>query len=111
MTRASTFGYLFGGVFCTTIASMGAVDPCLAKGGSCPYVGGYKVLFGLLSMGCYVAAIMDSHQTEEDEFEEFREKQLSFQSRGAISELYAQKEIEVAEVMAEEYAMTAAGIP
>ena len=111
MTRASTFGYLIGGVLCTTIASMGAVDPCLGKGGSCSYVGFYKVLFGVLSTAGYVGAIMESHQTEEDELEEFREKLLSFQSRGAISELYAQKAIEVAEVMAEEHAMTAAGIP
>ena len=111
MTRASTFGYLIGGVLCTTIASMGAVDPCLGKGGSCSYVGGYKVLFGLLSIGGYVGAIMDSHQTEEEEFEDFRGKILSDQSRDAISELYAKKEIEVAEVLAEEYAMTAAGIP
>ena len=103
MTRTSTFGYLFGGAVCTVLASMGPVDPCLGKGDSCSYIGGYKVIFGLLSIGGYVGAIMESHQTEEEEFEDFRDKILSDQSRAAISQVYAQKEIEVAEVMAEEY--------
>ena len=110
MSRAVEFGCSVLGIAAGAIASMGAVDPCMGSGQSCAYVGNFKVLAGVTSVGLLTYAIYTSHKQEEEEMQIEGEQMKLTTYENLRDQLFMQKQLEADEVSIEEQILGRLGI-